>query len=428
MTATGMVPAGYGNDDKFNDVLSMAGGVVAIVGGIGTLVAGATALIAFGAWLAIALGVLYIAYIACKMLRGGKCFDDPPANKSTCKVATNGSNTGLTGMGGVPPAGGHGCGNVRGAKKKKKKLDLQVNDVDSFDSGRFTVKIWPKSSTGVPLTPFTGATDPGGYFDIPLIPQGEPFIAVAIDSVTGAERTFEGIGPATGDAVYIDFEFPPDDTVENNYPIRIGDTVSNGKPSAGAGNIEVPGGQDIYTFNATAGQGVYLDDLSTECKNTRRWQLLDATGEQIFDEYMHCVDDDLGPFALVHGGRYTLTVYGFPDGRGTYSFKILNAPQQHFHIAVGETVSGGKPAAGAGNIDVPWSRDIYTFSATAGVMVYFDSLTGDCSSRLGWNVVDSTGASLFISRLGGKTGSCGGDPGTYTLTKGGTLHAHGLRW
>ena len=59
--------------------------------------------------------------------------------------------------------------------------------------------------------------------------------------------------------------------------------------------------------------------------------------------------------------------------------------------------------------------------------MYFDALTGDCFTALKWKVVDSMGVVVFDQQLGGNTGSCGNDPGTVTLTKGGTytLTAYG---
>src|SRR3712207_6933059 len=70
----------------------------------------------------------------------------------------------------------------------------------------------PPRSTLFPYTtlfrssPFTGVSDASGYFFIPLIPEGELFRAIAIDTVTEAQRIFDGVGPPLGQSVYMFFE------------------------------------------------------------------------------------------------------------------------------------------------------------------------------------------------------------------------------
>ena len=54
-----------------------------------------------------------------------------------------------------------------------------------------------------------------------------------------------------------------------------GTTVSNGVPCAGAGNIEVNGNRDIYTYTAAAGSTAFFNSLSTS--SGLRWQLQDST-------------------------------------------------------------------------------------------------------------------------------------------------------
>jgi hypothetical protein len=84
-------------------------------------------------------------------------------------------------------------------------------------------------------------------------------------------------------------------------------------------------------------------------------------------------------------------------------------------------VTNGVPAVGAGNIETPGARDVYTFNASPGQAVHFDAQSGDnCVLPLKWRCVDATGVVLF-DQLFGAIGPCGpGDPGTLTLTNGGT--------
>lgn len=201
-----------------------------------------------------------------------------------------------------------------------------------------------------------------------------------------------------------------------NFNIAIGDTVSDGAPGAGAGNIESPGVQDVYTFTATPGQTVYFDLLDGGSAAIQ-WRLVDSTGAAVFTEGFFF---DPGTLTLTRGGTYTLTI-GNPknDHVGTYRFRILDVPAPStFPIAIGDTVSNGVPAAGAGNIETPGALDIYTFSASAGQVVFFDLLDGGRATWT-WRLVDEAGTEVFnqgfFVDVGEKTLSRGG---TYTLTIG----------
>ena len=55
--------------------------------------------------------------------------------------------------------------------------------------------------------PFSGATDGGGYFFVPFIPEGRDFTAIAFDTVTGQGRSFRGVGPANGQSIGMYFDF-----------------------------------------------------------------------------------------------------------------------------------------------------------------------------------------------------------------------------
>ena len=68
--------------------------------------------------------------------------------------------------------------------------------------------------------------------------------------------------------------------------IAIGNTVSNGVPVAGAGNLETPGSSDVYTFSATANQVVNFDGLNP-CGfgfPDLRWSVTGPSGQVVFTE------------------------------------------------------------------------------------------------------------------------------------------------
>jgi len=124
-------------------------------------------------------------------------------------------------MGSAPPPGGNGAGNASGpppggccspigAPIDEQPGRSKVSQIAGFfdqPPGRYVIKVL----SGGSAIPFSGLTDAGGYFFVPFIPQGEPFTAVAIDTLTGQFRTFEGIGPATGESVFMFFDFLSED-------------------------------------------------------------------------------------------------------------------------------------------------------------------------------------------------------------------------
>src|SRR5438067_27381 len=102
--------------------------------------------------------------------------------------------------------------------------------------------------------------------------------------------------------------------------------LTNGGTANGAGNLETPGAQDIYTFNGTAGQIVYFDAQSRDnCSFPLLWwRCVDAKGTVVFALSLHDAlpiwPHDPGSLVLTNGGVYTITVYGSEDSTGTYQF------------------------------------------------------------------------------------------------------------
>ncbi len=127
--------------------------------------------------------------------------------------------------------------------------------------------------------------------------------------------------PGTGTYSFKLWNVPAPD----QFAIAIGDTVSNGVPAAGAGNIETRGVRDIYTFNATAGQKVYFDllDVAEDLQNVN-WRLVSPDETVIFDRILNCCGGvDPGEYTLEQTGTYTIIVgEDYDPGTGTYSFEL----------------------------------------------------------------------------------------------------------
>ncbi len=90
--------------------------------------------------------------------------------------------------------------------------------------------------------------------------------------------------------------------------------IADAAPGPGAGNIETPGRQDIYTFVATEGQVIYFDEQEGDLW----WELFDAAGNEIFS----LINTDKGPITLA-GGTYILTADPPGDRTGTYRFQLV---------------------------------------------------------------------------------------------------------
>lgn len=128
----------------------------------------------------------------------------PPKPEPVDPNGGNGNNN-TTGMGAAPPPGGSGDGNIPDFDEPSNKT---IKASQFASNGQFIVKVFSSGKSG----PFTGMTDIDGYFYIPFIAADQPFVAVATKVSTGETRTFEGIGPKTGDSVFINFNFLSDVT------------------------------------------------------------------------------------------------------------------------------------------------------------------------------------------------------------------------
>lgn len=213
----------------------------------------------------------------------------------------------------------------------------------------------------------------------------------------------------------------PDDV----FTIQLGDTVANGAPGEGAGSIEQAGAQDVYEFQATAGQEAFFEEISAAqaFEGWLQWEVRAPGGATVFRSYIGGGQE--GKKLLPETGKYTLRVWvgiNKLSAIGEYSFRIRPiAGVDEFTIQIGQTVSNGVPAQGAGNIEMPGATDRYTFQGTAGENVFFETLAADASLKgwLQWVTKTPGGQTLFTtyltpnSNVGRKTLP---ETGTYTMT------------
>src|SRR5690606_20784050 len=92
----------------------------------------------------------------------------------------------------------------------------------------------------------------------------------------------------------------------DEFAISLGDSVSDGVPGPGAGNLESPGSIDVYTFTITRETEVYFDEISGGCGIVWRAEAPDGTA--LFDNNFICSADP-GVYVLAQVGTYSIEVY-----------------------------------------------------------------------------------------------------------------------
>jgi hypothetical protein len=109
------------------------------------------------------------------------------------------------------------------------------------------------------------------------------------------------------------------------FSVAIGDTIAAGRPGPGAGNIEKPRAQDLYTFTASKGQRIYLDTTDCASNGTLIWTLLRPDEEPLLQNESMCTGgspSDQADVTLPQAGKYRLIVSGSEASTGTYRVKI----------------------------------------------------------------------------------------------------------
>lgn len=206
------------------------------------------------------------------------------------------------------------------------------------------------------------------------------------------------------------------------FAIQLGDTITNNVPAAGAGNIEVPGAWDYYTFNATNGQLAFFEVLgaASTFQGNLSCELKSPSSNTVFTSYL-TAGNHIGRKLLAETGTYRLKIFAQSNATnhiGTYSLRVRAIPaDQTFVIQPGDTVTNNIPAAGAGNIEVPGAWDYYTFNGFAGQSLSFEAINRAAAFAgwLQWEVRTPTGVSLFANYFTDGGRKTLPETGTYTV-------------
>ena len=122
-------------------------------------------------------------------------------------------------------------------------------------------------------------------------------------------------------------------------------------------------------------------------------------------------------FAITDPGVYTLTIDGDTDLVEAYEFELVAVPDaETFQISLGDSVSDGVPAVGAGNIESQGAADVYEFTVPVGVtMLDFDAVSPTFDSRYQVTIEGPNGFESIDTFFRDRTVAIT-DPGAYTLT------------
>ena len=279
----------------------------------------------------------------------------------------------VTGMGSVVPPGGDSCGSAVGSDPsaspalRSSGFRGQSTDLSHFFgdlAGRFIVKAFYGAGNSVP---FTGVSDSSGYFYIPTIPAGQPFEAIAVDTVAKTTRSVKGVGPEVGRSTYLFFDFTSPGS--SGGKLVEYDTNTQG----------VYGGVDVYLFQGKAGDIVNLAIFSEQSPLAPgfHYQLSDANGVPLIT-------------GAISGGFYFETTFVELKANGLYTFTVD-----------GSAVSGNY-TLGLAKIDPPQPLDL-TVPLVGNLATLGDSqfytFTGNVNDLLQATLSHDSGSTLNADLL-----------------------------
>jgi hypothetical protein len=188
----------------------------------------------------------------------------------------------------------------------------------------------------------------------------------------------------------------------DRFKIAIGDVVGENDTGPGAGVIESPGVEDVYSFDALPRQRVYfrVREISSGIGSVRI-RLIDSNEMPVFESCLGCGEPAVQ--TLTKGGSYTLIVGSRNDpATGTYRLQLFDVPRPDaFTIPIPAKISNGVPGRGAGLIESPGAEDRYTLEVGAGQRLEFKVAEYErplASNQ--WRVISEDGTEL-VSRCFG---------------------------
>jgi len=202
---------------------------------------------------------------------------------------------------------------------------------------------------------------------------------------------------------------PPD----QHFSIALGDRITQGQPSPGAGSLDSLGARQLYDFTLAAPQVVFLEHSGT-CDAHLSYALVRSDAVNGSHGRLSLCDD-WGRAALT-AGAWTIEVISNDRTTGGFGFSVLAVPaDRHFAISLPTTIGPGSPP-GAGHIDGPGQRELFDFSGKPGQVVHIRH-TASCGAIQ--QIEYRVGAANDLANPSGYLNLCL-DLGAVTLPAGGS--------
>lgn len=163
--------------------------------------------------------------------------------------------------------------------------------------------------------------------------------------------------------------------LDGQFEIAAGDTVD--------GDIDLPGAQDLYAFDAEAGTVAFFAAAETCDDNDRYWTVEHDDGSVMASTSVMC--GDIGRVAFVDSGRYRVRVYSVEGGTGIYSFTWRESRSDSLRLL--------QPGSADGEIDLPGARDRWSIAAAGGETITLAADPACTTVDLRW-VVQATDGSV----------------------------------
>ena len=185
--------------------------------------------------------------------------------------------------------------------------------------------------------------------------------------------------------------------------VSTGIEVATGTPFTG--ELTTPSETDIYRFEATEGDVIYVDVVNTSDSFNTEFKIADDLGNVL------AISNglrDLESFVVPETGSYTLLVEGWRANvdADTYEINLVVAPQRTSELTLGSLIDEGFSALG--------QTDTYTFELTDPTTVIFDSRTN--STGVNWTLTGPDGE-IVTNQQFSRADSLSGAP-AYALAAG----------
>jgi hypothetical protein len=179
-----------------------------------------------------------------------------------------------------------------------------------------------------------------------------------------------------------------------------------------SGTLESPGAEDHFDFSVPAGGlDLFMNFVSCAFYNPH-FQILNSSGTPVNFGGVTTLGCN-NRFGTLPAGDYTLRVFQPGGSYGNYAFKMWTVPDpESFSYTIGDTVSNGVPATGAGNIESPGAADVYPFTVPAGGTTVFLDLT-QCFGGIFTQIRNSAGSPIYTNGCNDRSIALG--QGDYTF-------------